>query len=170
MGAITPIASGLSSIAGTFGTINTIVNTVQTLSGAARSSEDIALRQLQERQNLALSQQAADNALAKDRLAAESAASASDRKRALKRAVAKQRANFGGQGISTNSGSAQAILLGLFDESEAELAERQQLDSLKTAALDQDYAQSQSLNVLQRTQLQQRQQLSSSISGFGDLF
>ena len=52
------------------------------------------------------------------------------------RAVARQRANFGSSGISSDSGSGQAVLLGLFDETEDELARREQLDNLRNRALD----------------------------------
>jgi hypothetical protein len=38
MGAITPIATGLTSIAGTLGTVNQIVNTAQALGGNRRPS------------------------------------------------------------------------------------------------------------------------------------
>ena len=46
MGAITPIASGLTSLVGTLNTVNQIANTVQTLSGnsPAKQEQDLALK------------------------------------------------------------------------------------------------------------------------------
>ncbi|MBX2834760.1 MAG: transporter [Micavibrio sp.] len=170
MGGMTPIATGLTSIAGTLGTLNTIVSTVQTLSGSSADSGDLALRQLQERQALEMKKAAADTAIAREKMALEAASSEEDRKRALKRAVARQKASFGGQGISSANGSAQAILLGLFDESEDEAQTRAKLDGLKSAALEQDLGNRASINVLQRTQLAQRQKLDKQITGLRDLF
>ncbi len=61
--------------------------------------------------------------------------------------------------MGSGSGSAQAVLLGLFDESEDERTKREELDSLRLTALDQNIGQSRALNVLQRTQLAERQRL-----------
>ncbi|MDB5477724.1 MAG: hypothetical protein JWM96_219 [Alphaproteobacteria bacterium] len=60
------------------------------------------------------------------------------RKNALKRAVAKQQAAFGGQGIDATEGSGEAVMLGLFQESEAEKQYRDRLDRLKQQSLAQD--------------------------------
>lgn len=172
MGAITPIAAGLGQIASTIGTVNQIVSTVQTLggNGGAERQQELALRQLQEKQALQSQQLNAQSQLEREKIAVQALADEQDRQRALRRAVARQRANFGGQGINSNSGSAQAILLGLFDESEEELVQRESLDNLKSRAIDLDLANQSSLNVLQRTQLQERQKLGRQITGFGDLF
>lgn len=172
MGAITPIATGLTSIAGTLGTVNQIVNTAQALGGnsSAEREQELALRQLQQRQALSASQNANAAALDRQKFAADALNAEEDRKRALRRAVARQRANFGGQGISSNNSSAQAILLGLFDESEEELNQRTRLDTIRSASIDQDLSNQSSLNVLQRTQLQERQKLNDNITGFDDLF
>ena len=161
MGALTPIASGLGAVSGTLGTIGGIVSTVQALSGnsASEQEQQLALRQLQDKQALQQAQLAQNSALEREKIALQAAQSEDERRAALKRAVAKQRAQYGGSGISTNGGSAQAVLLGLFEETEDEINKRAQLDQLKTASLDQDIASTQSINVLQRTQLAQRQKL-----------
>ncbi len=172
MGAITPIVSGLGTLASTAGTINQIVNTAQSFGGHSptKREQDLALQQLQARQQLAQQQSAARSALDQERLSASAKAVESDRQRALRRAVARSRAKFGGQGISTNSGSAQAILLGLFDESEEEHTQRTNIDNLRGRAIDLDLSNQSGLNVLQRTQLQERQNLAQSIDSFGGLF
>lgn len=161
MGAITPIASGITSLASTLNTVNTIVGTVQTLSGNSPSqqSQDLALRQLQERQRLQEAQLAQSNALEREKIALQAAADEEDRQRALRRAVARQRASFGGSGVGSGGGSSQAVLLGLFDESEDDLQSRTALDNLRSRALDLDSTQTRSLNLLQATQLSQSNNL-----------
>ncbi|NCT40940.1 MAG: transporter [Alphaproteobacteria bacterium] len=162
MGAITPIASGLTTLVGALGTANQLAGTIQTLSGNSpqRQEQDLALKQLQERQTLSAAQLAQDNALERERIALQGAQDEDDRRAALRRAVARQRASFGASGISQDSGgSSQAVLLGLFDETETDLAQREQLDTLRNRALDLDSAQNKSLNLLQATQLKQRQDL-----------
>ncbi|MGB0719566.1 MAG: transporter [Bdellovibrionales bacterium] len=163
MGAITPIATTLTSLAGTLNTANQIVGAVQTLSGnsPAAQSDDLALRQLQQEQRLREQQLAQSQALEREKIATQAAQDEDDRRAALKRAVARQRASFAGSGISASGGSSQAVLLGLFDETEDDIKQREQLDTLRTRALDQDFAQTRSLNLLQSTQLRERQKLNS---------
>jgi hypothetical protein len=91
------------------------------------------------------------------RLSAEQAET--NRRSALRRAMAKQRAQFGASGTSSGGGSAQAVLLGMFDESEEELQQRMALDALKTAGVDQGLSQQQRINTLQLTQLRERNRL-----------
>ena len=160
MGAITPITSGLNSVVGTLNTLNQTVGLVQTLAGnsPARQSQDLALRQLQERQRLEQANLSQRNALERERIAAQAEQSEQDRQRALRRAVARQRASFGSQGVSQSGGSSEAVLLGLVDESEEELNNREALDNLRTRALDLNQSQASSVNLLQATQHQQRQE------------
>lgn len=172
MGAITPIASGLSAAVGTLNTLGQVVGAVQTLSGNSnsRQEQDLALRQLQERQRLEQARLAQSNALEREKIATQTAQDEEDRRAALRRAVARQRASFGGQGISASGGSAQAVLLGLFDETEDEINRRTELDFLRTRALDLGESQNRSLNLLQATQLQQRQKLNNELTLFDRLF
>lgn len=151
MGSLTSVVSNAVLAAGT----NLAMNELSRAN--SRGSEDLALKQLQEQQNLQQRQRAADAALERDKIAVNAAQDEQERQRALKRAVSRQRANFSAQGIGAGQGSSQAVLLGLFDESEEERDQRDQLDGLRLTALDQDLAQGQALNVLQRTQLQEKQ-------------
>ncbi len=168
MGAITS-AAGLTS---TLNTIDNFVETVENFGGrderrAARNLEAeqaLALQQLQQQQGLAEKQAAQDAALQRQKLQIQAQNAEETRLRALKRVVAKQRASFGGSGISSIGGSAEAVLLGLFDESEEDLAQRNRLDQLTSTALSQGLAQQKSLNVLQATQLQERQNLARAVS------
>ncbi|HEU4839583.1 MAG TPA: hypothetical protein VFS88_09280 [Micavibrio sp.] len=81
------------------------------------------------------------------------------RRAALRRAMARQRATYGASGIDSGNGSAQAVLLGMFDESEEELQQRNALDALKTAAIDLGVSQQQRINTLQLTQMKERGRL-----------
>ena len=172
MGAIVPIASGLNRLVGTLNTVGQITGAVQTLSGNSqvRQDQDLALQQLQERQRLQERQLAQQNTLERERIATQAAQDEEERRAALRRAVARQRASFGGGGVGANSGSAQAVLLGLFDETEDELARREELDNLRNRSLDLDLGQTRSLNLLQTTQLQQRQDLNNQLTLFDRLF
>lgn len=139
----------------------------------SRREQDLALQQLAARQNLELQNASQNAALDRQRLALEAQQDEDDRRRALKRAVARQRANFAGQGVGTGAGSSQAVLLGLFDESEEERQQRESLDRLRTASIDNGLGQTQRLNVLQQTQLRERQRigaLTRSVDRGQDLF
>lgn len=154
------LTSGLNAV---LPTLQTAVGVASGLSGLVKSvkNEDTSLRQLQAQQAERLRQSQEDASLQKAQILASAEDAERKRKDALKRAVARQRTNFGAQGISTSGGSGQAILLGLFDESEDEKFERDRLDSLKTNALDQNLSQQKRLNVLQASQLAEKQRFSS---------
>lgn len=132
----------------------------------SKSGQEQALQQLKARQQLDEQHRAQDAELQRQRIALDAKEAAEERKKALKRAVARQRANFGSQGVGSSIGSSQAVLLGLFDETDAERAHRESLDNLRLTAIDQDLAQNKSLNVLQRTQLSERRKLDSAFDRF----
>lgn len=81
------------------------------------------------------------------------------RQAALRRAVARQRATFGARGISPDSGSAEAVLLGLYHESEDDRIQREKLDRMRQNALTDDLNQKRQRNLLERTQLAEAQKL-----------
>ena len=138
-----------------------------TASRNAQASQEQAVQDLQTRQSEQERQLAQDATLERTRIAEATAQAEGDRKAALKRAVARQRARFGSSGITASSGgSAQAVLLGLFEESEDEKVQRDKLDSLRLGALDQNQDQQKRFNVIQRTQLQERQKINNA-SSFG---
>lgn len=138
---------------------------------AAQRQQDFALKQLQAKQALQESQLAQEAALKREELAASLQIDEENRKAALRRAVARQRASFGSSGLGNQSGgSSQAVLLGLFDETEDELAERKRLDALRSQALDLSISNKSALNVLQQTQLQERQNFTNQMSRAQSLF
>lgn len=151
---IAPVLQGLSIV-------SSIVGGVSGYQDQA-AEQDVALQQLQQKQQAEMRTAQENAALEREKIKLESEAAEKDRRAALKRATARQRAQFGGSGIdTTSSSSAQAVLLGLYDESEAERQEREALDNLRNRALDSNLAQRSRLNVLQQTQLRERQKLNS---------
>ena len=122
----------------------------------SKSDRGQALEQLKARQQLSEQQNAQDAALERERIALNTKNANEERRDALKRAVARQRASFGSQGVGSGTGSSQAVLLGLFEESDDERKRRESLDNVRLTAIDQDLSQAKALNVLQRTQLEER--------------
>ncbi|MCB9988636.1 MAG: transporter [Rhodospirillales bacterium] len=127
-----------------------------------QKQQELALRQLQQDQRES-QRQAQENAiLQKEQIAAETKKAEDARRAALKRAVARQRASFGASGIGNQAnGSVEAVLLGMFEESDDERANRERLDALRTAALDQNLDQQKRLDVIQLSQLREKQKIGS---------
>ena len=160
------LSSSLGGLVTGLSTINQAVGLVDNFSGADEKAEQgLALRQLQEAQALQERQAAAENALERERIAAAAGESEAKRQRELKRAVARQRAEFGASGVgNAASGSQEAVLLGLFSESEEERAERERIDGLRSQSLDLRLDNLRSANLLQQEQLRQKQNLASATS------
>ncbi len=118
-------------------------------------------KQLKQEQALRERQNAQSAALEKERLALDTKNTEAERKSALKRAVSRQRAQFGAQGVGASGGSSQAVLLGFFDESEDEREKREAMDNIRSRAIDQGLSQQSAINVLQRTQLAEKNRLRS---------
>ena len=154
---IAPVIQGLSAVSG-------IVNAVNGY-GEQKSQQDQALKELQQKQQEELRATQEDAALEREKIKLEADTAEKERQSALKRATARQRAQYGSSGIDTNSSSsAQAVLLGLYDESEQDRQEREALDNLRYKALDSEIAQQKRLNVLQQTQLRERNKINSASS------
>ncbi len=102
--------------------------------------------------SLALKQQ--ENQIASDK-------DASARRDALRRAMARQRAAFGAQGIDSSDGSAEAILLGLSQQSEAEQQQQTTLDQLRSKALQDEAATQSRKNLLALNNAYDKARLSS---------
>lgn len=173
MGALTPVITGLT-------TLTTAVSAADRLIGATRgfardpyesqrkalrAEQDLALRQLTAQQTINEQQSAQEAALQQQKIATDALDAEQKRRAALRRAVAKQWTQFGGSGLSGGDGSTEAVLLGLFEESESDKAASQRLDTIRMAAIDQSLGEQRTLNVLQRTQLQERNALARIASG-----
>ena len=163
MAALAPVISLLGTIGSAVTAGTAVLGGVQTIAGIGNSRQEkqdaLALDQLKRQQNLQQKQLEERAALERQQIALNTQQAEEQRKQALRRAVSRQRASFGSQGVGSASGSSQAVLLGLFDESDEERLRREELDALRSTALDQNISQSRALNVLQRTQLAERQRL-----------
>ena len=160
-GSLNSVIGATNQIAGTFG-----LSTGLGSSGADKqrrkdlqSQQDLALAQLQAQQNQDMAQAQANADIERQRIAQDATIAEADRRDALKRAVARQRASFGSSGAGTSGGSSEAVLLGLFEESEEEKSQRDSIDALRFGAIDQSLADRSATNTLRRTQLQEKQNL-----------
>ena len=142
-----------------------LLTTGAALAVSAASNEQ-STNQLKQTQALGKAQSEASAALKRTTIQQEAAADKADRKTALRKVVASRKANFGAQGVSSDGGSSEAVLLGLVRESEIDQAQEDSTAALKLAAIEQDLEQENAINILQRTQLQQN----NAISLFEDLF
>ncbi len=161
MGALTPIITSPLFAQG----VGLVTSEISRQS--SRKQRNLGAEQLEATQKLQQRQATQDAAQDKAKINLDAVNSEKERKDALRRAVARQRASFGAQGIGSRGGSSQAVLLGLFEESDDEKSKREGLDALRFNALDQDLSQKSSINVLQRTQLEERNKLKT-ISAFND--
>lgn len=132
-----------------------------------QSQQDLALQQLQSRQRQEEDAAAQTAALQKSQMAAERQNAESRRIAALRRAVARQKTLFSAQGLGgANDGSNEAVLLGLYNDSNIDANEQARLDSLRSTALDQSLDQRKQRNLLEVTQLAERQNLSRILEGY----
>ncbi len=155
MGGFANTLGGLSALNQSLGLVSNFIS-----GGNRQDSQSLALQQLQQRQALNAQNLAQRTAQEREQIAAQSQANEQTRRRALRRAVARQRAQFGGSGVgNTGGGSQEAVLLGLFDETQEQLDQRERLDGLRNSALDLGASQQRSLNLLQLQQLSQRQNI-----------
>ena len=163
MAALTPVLSLLGTVGSVVSAGTEILGGVQTLAGVSNRHQEkedrLALDQLKRQQTLQQRQLEEKAALERQQIALNAKLTEEQRQTALRRAVARQRANFGAQGVGSATGSSQAVLLGLFDESDDERQRREELDALRVTALDQNVSQNRALNILQRTQLSERQKI-----------
>lgn len=163
MAALTPVLSLLGTVGSVVSAGTAILGGVQTLAGVSNRQQEkedrLALDQLKRQQTLQQRQLEEKAALERQQIALNAKLTEDQRQTALRRAVARQRANFGAQGVGSATGSSQAVLLGLFDESDDERQRREELDALRVTALDQNVSQNRALNILQRTQLSERQKI-----------
>lgn len=141
--------AALAPAAGLLGLVSTGVGIASTL---AQFQDREAAR----RQNAALvdaqSQRQADEA--DERIAAIRRAQDEDdrrRRQALRRAVAGRRARFGAQGVGSDGGSGEALLLGLVDEAALEQGAAHRDAAARIAAVQRDLDYRHRVNLLART-------------------
>lgn len=170
MGSVVPVAFQALQA---FQTISSVAQVVdrgsRVFSDDSRRANDLALAQLQQRQQLEARKAAEDNLRERQEIDAKAKEVDLKRRQALKRAVARQRAEFGSSGVSAGDGSSEAVLLGLFSESEEEKAASERLDNLRRQALDQNLENINRVNTLEYTQAKQRNRLKNKSSSLDDL-
>lgn len=173
MGALGSVVSTIGTIGSAISTVNSAIGNVRNASETLTRQEDerrrdqlkaqqqAAIGQLKQSQDEALRAQEENAALSRAKIGLDAQSAERERKAALRRAVARQKTAFAAQGLGADisDGSSQAVLLGLFDESDEEKSSRDRLDNLRLSALDQDIEQQKRVNVLQRQQLLERQNL-----------
>ena len=160
MAALTPALGVIGNIVGTVTAIDSTLNTLGALGGKQQQDQqNLALQQLKDRQALELKIQKRQAQADKEKIYANAQSAEQERLKALKRAVASRKAKYGAQGISTNNGSAEAVLLGLFEETEDDANAAQRLDAIKLGAIDQELKNQKALNLLQVSQLKQQYDL-----------
>lgn len=162
MGTFTSV---LGTLTQTLGAIQTIGTAVDTLSGNARDNaraqQRHAMDALIARQNQAMGEAQQKAATERKKIELDAKAEEDRRRAALKRAMAKRNAAFGASNIAGGSGSREAVLLGLYNESEEERKQREELDKLRFNVIDTDLSNLQSRNILTQTQLAEQQRLQS---------
>ena len=172
MAGLNPVASTIGDIAGTVSTVAGAAESVTDLgsdnesrSERLRAQQDQALKQLKQRQQQEQQARRQEAELEREEINTEQQQAEDERRDALRRAAARQRAEFGASGVSSDDGSAEAVLLGQFEETEEDIQKREELDNLRKRALDQNLNQRRRQNVLERTQLAERQRLERSLVG-----
>ena len=83
-----------------------------------------------------------------------------ERQARLKRLVSAQRAKFGGSGVRSGGGSSEAVLQGLFGDSDIQRQQNESDFQMGNRAIDLGVYQEQQLNLLQREQERQKALLS----------
>ena len=177
MAMLAPVAGLLPSLSGAIGTITAIDQTLQAvdkLSGnskrrakkAYRRQQNTALAQLQQDQEVRLLKEQSNANITRSKIQVDANKAARKRRLALKRAVSRQRAKFGASGIGSSKGSAEAVLLGLFDETQSQKKERDRLDNIRLSAIDNNLDSLQRKNLLEVSQLAERQSLKRIAAGF----
>jgi hypothetical protein len=166
MGNLTPVLGALTQ---TLGAIQTITSSIDALSGGdrrdLRREQDLAMRNLQQKQGQSEKQAIEDAKLERERLRLESQNTEDARRKALRRAMARQNVRFGAGGVS-RTGSGEAVLLGLYNDSEDQGNNNQALDQIRYNAIDNDLANLRQNNLLQRTQLAEQQRMQRAISRY----
>ncbi len=140
LGKAATLVSGLDTV---FSTINLVRDNSASLKAAK-------LQQEQARQTA--NAQREQQAFASDQAEIE-------RQKALRRAVSRQKAQFGAQGVSGADGSAEAVLLGLFEESDEEKKQREKLDQMRSRALDARAGNNSRLDLLEQSRLSERNRI-----------
>ena len=157
------LTSVLGTLTSTLGAVQTIGSAFDKLSGKgddlSRAYQNQAMRDLQRQQAQQVADTTARAETERQKITLDSADAEKRRIAALKRSIAKRNARFGATGVGGTGGSREAVLLGLYNESDDEKKQREELDKLRFSSIDNDLSSLASRNILQKTQLSERQKL-----------
>lgn len=153
MAQISNIGGALNALQQTVRAYQTIDRAIGTFNKAkdGDTKEDAHIQNLLDRQNLdeKIAAQKADRE--KTLLAAEAGDAERRRLSALRAASARQRASYGASGITGDTGSSEAVLLGLVNQSEQERAARDDITSIRRQMIDDNLSSLRSRNLLERS-------------------
>lgn len=124
-----------------------------------RGAQEQALAQLRAGQEEAVRAKETDAQTQLAQLTAAADAAEQRRLAALRQAVSKTRAGLGARGVTAQDGSGEAILLGLTNSSETERKDAQATGQMKRAAIQQGLDDAKRRNLLELSQLADRQRL-----------
>lgn len=159
MGGMTSVLSALPAVVGG-------VEGVMSARSRREERRD-EMRSLERQQAEQMRQAESAAALEREQLAVTTQNAEEERRAALRRAMARQRASFGAQGVGSGGGSSQAVLLGMFEESDGEKVRRERLDNLRLRVIEDDLAGRRANNILRRTELAEKNRLDKLAEGRG---
>lgn len=124
-----------------------------------RETHTLQQRRLSQDQATAGQAQQADIATRRAQIETSAASDEAARLKALRRTVGRTRASLGSRGGGTSDGSGEAVLLGLVADTNQDQEEAAATNRLRTQALAQETADTQKSNLLERSQLAEKQRL-----------
>ena len=124
-----------------------------------RESQSLQQRQLLQDQATADRAQQADIATRRAQIETSAASDEAARLKALRKTVGRTRASLGAGGGGTSDGSGEAVLLGLVADTNQSQQEADVTDRLRSQALAQEVTDTQKRNLLERSQLAEKQRL-----------
>src|SRR3954462_4142616 len=124
-----------------------------------RETQTLQRRQLLQDQATADRAQQADVATRRAQIETSAANDEAARLKALRRTVGRTRASLGAGGGGTSDGSGEAVLLGLVADTNQSQSQADAIDRLRTQALSQEVADTRTSNLLERSQLAEKQRL-----------
>ncbi len=151
-----------------FQTVSSVASVVgsglDVFDNSAKKEGDQAVEHLRQQQRVQQRQAENKAVLDKQEILAKAESAERERRKSLKRAVARQRASFGASGVSSGDGSSEAVLLGMFEESDDDRKSRERLDNVRLLSIDQSVGSKKRVNTLERTQLAEKKKLKNSTS------
>jgi colicin import membrane protein len=133
---------------------------------AFEQGQDLERRSLAARQDADLARLEGEHALRRAELDAAASAAERARRTTLRGEVGRMRSLFGARGLTASDGSAAAVLRGIAQESEAERRHAVELDRLKRAALEREHDDRRQRNLLETSELAERQRIERIARGY----